>query len=123
VLALVACLGWLFGVEGLPALHQAHHDDHHTHDAMGAVVDHGDHAQAELADHGDDLDQLAIDHPVVPAHDSGGLSHHAVALQAVVPPALEPVTQQQVRVELSTVASAIPFRATKPSARGPPANA
>jgi hypothetical protein len=120
LLALVACIAWLVGVEGLPALHLAHHDDHHTHDASGTVIDHGDHAHADVADHDRDGSQLAIDHPVTPGHDAAGLAHHAVALHASVPPVIAPVTRAQTRCDFALAPRQHRAASATPAARGPP---
>ncbi len=128
-LAIVACLLWLLGTEVLPAVHLAHHDDHHTHGANGAVVDvdHGDHHHAvakSSAEHRErDLAQLAIDHPVEPGHQAGGVAHHAVAVLQAAPPALPPVIQLEAHVVPTVVALPAIAIGTQPSARGPPSQA
>ena len=127
MLGLLACILWLFGIEALPAIHLAHHDDHHTHDASGSIVelDHGDHHH-EIATSKpvhEDLAQLAIDHPVETGHQAGGVAHHAVALLQAVSPTLPPVTQLEARLTPARIAFSIVSIGTQPSARGPPANA
>jgi len=126
VLALLACLAWLFGVEVLPAIHQVHHHDDHTHDASGAMVsiDHGDHHHevAKLSgdrDHDRDR-QLAIDHPVEPGHQAGGVAHHAVALHVAVPPQLAPIDFTIAYDELAIEESLTSARVVASFARGPP---
>jgi hypothetical protein len=121
-LAIVASLLWLLGTEALPALHEAHHDDHHTHDATGGViVDHGTHhhtIRKPAAKH--HREQLAIDHPVS-GHQAGGVAHHAVAMMQALPPALPPVVQLEERVVSTPIELPLIAIGTQPAARGPPA--
>jgi hypothetical protein len=141
--ATIACLLWLLGVEVLPNLHLASHDEStHEHTPAGMIVtvtfgaaahahdgsvhshDAADRA-AELARHAEreqHRDQLAIDDPVS-AHVASGLAHRALALHAPPPPLLAPLPV----VRLVTNAIAVPvgrasvaFVATA-DARGPPA--
>ncbi|MBA2542458.1 MAG: hypothetical protein H0V17_22645, partial [Deltaproteobacteria bacterium] len=90
-LAFIACLAWVLGIVGLPALHLTHHDADHTHADTGAIVAHDSHGHDHVSverDHDRDLEQLAIDHPIESGHQAGGVAHHAVALHQPVPPAI-----------------------------------
>src|SRR5687768_4644764 len=61
--AVLACVLWLLGVEVLPALHLARHDDHHTHAADGAIVSvaRGSHRHDDGAVHADHDHDAEID--------------------------------------------------------------
>lgn len=125
---MIACLLWVFGIEALPALHLLHHDDHHTHDASGAIVDHGDHTHEQLAavtsdDHDRDHGQLAIDHPVDSGHQAGGVAHHAVAMVSPVLPAVPPVATHLTELAPHVSRISIVAIGTQPAARGPPSKA
>lgn len=122
---MLACFLWLLGVEALPALHLADHDDHHTHDASGAIVDHGDHHHAtETADSKPrDRAQLAIDHPVEQGHQAAGAAHHAVAMLQSALPAVVPIAQQVTQLAPATDVISITSIGTQPVARGPPSQA
>lgn len=65
VFAVVACLLWLLGVEVLPNLHLAFHDDDHTHAAGVIVV-----ARVTLEDH---------DHTGAAAHQHDDAHHSELA--------------------------------------------
>ncbi|MBA3455138.1 MAG: hypothetical protein H0T42_18760 [Deltaproteobacteria bacterium] len=143
VIATIACVLWLLGVEVLPNLHLSSHDasthDHtpsgmivtvtfgaaaHAHDGSVHSHDAADRA-AELAQHAareQPRDELAIDDPVS-THVASGLAHHAVALHAPSPPLLAPLPV--VRLVTNTIALPVgrlqvAFVATA-DARGPPA--
>jgi hypothetical protein len=124
-LAMFACFLWLLGIEALPAIHLAHHDDHHTHDASGAIVDNGDHQHAAQAADSDrrDLGQLAFDHPIEPGHQADGAAHHAVALLQPLVPAIPLVARKVTQLVPSQAVISIVTIGTQPSARGPPTKA
>jgi hypothetical protein len=123
VLAILASVLWLLGVVVLPAVHEGRHARNHTHAADGTiVVDHGDHQhlaiEREHRDHS--RGQLAVDHPVDPGHQAGGVAHHQVAMQHAVPPALpvapEPIEHAGVAIgDPQITALVVPA-----AARGPP---
>lgn len=122
-IALVACFLWLLGTEALPALHQAHHDDHHTHATDGTVIDHGTHHHVVKKKPGKHhRDQLAIDHPIGFGHQAAGVAHHAIAMLQAVSPALSPVVRLEARVAVPPIKLPVIAIGTQPSARGPPAN-
>ncbi|MBA2538060.1 MAG: hypothetical protein H0V17_00370 [Deltaproteobacteria bacterium] len=126
--AIVACLAWVLGIVGLPALHLAHHDADLTHADTGAIVAHDshrhghDHVSVER-DHDRDLEQLAIDHPIESGHQAGGVAHHAVALHQPVPPAIALVTACELQHAPPVLPIAVTAPAAQPAARGPPSNA
>lgn len=125
-LALVACFLWLLGTEALPALHQAAHDSHHTHDANGVIeIDHGNHHHtvATKTVKRQRSQRLAIDHPIDSGHQAGGVAHHAIAMLQALPPALPPVAQLEKRVASAPLAIPLVSIGTQPSARGPPSHA
>jgi hypothetical protein len=143
--AATAILLWLLGVEVLPNLHLAGHDDDHTHTPAGTIVvvtfddaaphRHADgsvHAHApETSDAGDagdadhDVpaprrgDQLAID---TPAHAAAGIAHRALALLQAPPPATAPVEVPRVTWWIDAAPAAAPqsLFVARASARGPP---
>jgi hypothetical protein len=57
-LAVATCVLWLLGVEVLPNLHLATHDEHHTHAADGSILGDGDGD----GDHDHDHAAIAEDH-------------------------------------------------------------
>jgi len=122
---MVTCLAWLLAIVGLPALHETHHDADHTHASDGSIVHQHDargrHVSKPTRDHR--RGQLAIDHPVEPGHQAGGVAHHAVAVLQATPPALPPICQRIARVAPAPIRIAILAIHTQPSARGPPSNA
>lgn len=121
VLAILAMLAWLLGVEALPAAHLAHHEADHSHDVTGAIVHHVDHDHvAPPAEHHTDLAQLAIDHPIEPGHQAGGVAHHAVALYQAEPPQLPIVELAVSHDELALPTILTTTRAVATSARAPP---
>jgi len=134
--AVTACLLWLLGVEVLPNLHLASHDDHHTHAADGTIVhvSFGEHSHAHAdgtvhADHDHDRtqrhetnDQLAIDAPS--GHAAAGIAHHAIALHDPPPPVLAPIAIDRLtwQIEHAPTDHLVATTALRPSARGPPAD-
>jgi len=141
--AIVTCLLWLVGIEILPNLHLATHDDTtHTHGPTGMIVtvsfgapahahDDGSIHSHDAADHAADLtrqadrerhrDQLALDNPVS-THAAGGLAHHALALHSPPPPLLAPLPVVRLvssQIALPAGRVGIAFVATA-DARGPP---
>lgn len=120
VLAIVATVLWLLAIVVLPALHEGRHANDHTHAADGTIVSHGDHshviAKREHTDHG----QLAVNHPVDPGHQAGGVAHHAVALHQALPPALPVAPEAIDRETVAIVAAQITALGVAAAARGPP---
>jgi hypothetical protein len=139
-LAIVACLLWLAGVELLPAIHQARHDElaPHTHDSGGMVVtvSFGEpphrHVDGTAHVHAPPVVRYS---PVRPKHDgksrirdaaggghAAGLAHHAVALLAPPPPILTPLPVDRRPTFDAPVESRVLVSATVPeaAARGPP---
>lgn len=114
VLATILALSWVLGIETLPALHLAAHDDDHTHDASGTIVrvTFGGHRHADGTVHGAHaielevaapksrrIEQLAVRGPS--DHAASGIAHHATALQSSPPPLLEPLAVTRAWVEIS----------------------
>jgi hypothetical protein len=121
VLAVIACMLWLLGVEAFPAIHLAHHEADHSHDAMGTIVHHGDHDHtAPAAPSQRDLAQLAIDHPVDPGHQADGVAHHAVALHQPYPVQLPFVVCTAIDDSFTQPLISASARAVTTVARGPP---
>ncbi|MBA3459540.1 MAG: hypothetical protein H0T46_06240 [Deltaproteobacteria bacterium] len=142
-LAIIACLLWLVGVELLPAIHQASHDElaPHRHDSGGMVITVSFGAPAHRH-----VDGVEHEHaapvvryaPVRPKHDgksrmtdgaagdhAAGLAHHAVALLAPPPPMLTPLPVDRRPTSVKPLPIRIPSSATVPeaAARGPPVRA
>lgn len=149
-LAATACLLWLLGVEVLPSLHLASHEDDHTHEADGTIVvvvasHDAEHAAAHAAerDHDHLHDRAAADHDARPrarrdrtdgpaaielapsAHAAAGIAHHAIALHRPPPPLLEPldVLRAAWQIEHRPAARLHDDLHARPNARGPPASA
>lgn len=125
-IARLACLVWLLAVVGLPALHEAHHAADHSHAADGAIVSHrhdahGHHVSAERTTARRAPRQLAIDHPVEPGHQAGGVAHHAIALHQPEPPAIAPAPRVELERDAPILRSHASSFVAHPSARGPPA--
>lgn len=142
-LAAIACLLWLLGVEVLPNLHLATHDESapHTHTASGLIVtvSFGEtthrHADGSVHSHaapdGEPADgepanerandALAIELPP-DLHVAAGLAHRELALHDPPPPDLDPVAPTRLvtlAVALADDHPALEAHATA-SARGPP---
>jgi hypothetical protein len=120
VLAILACMLWLLGVEAFPAIHLAHHEADHSHDAMGTIVHHGDHDHTAPTAPKRDLEQLAIDHPVEPGHQADGIAHHAVALHQPAPPQLPAVIRIATADTFALALISAGARIVATAARGPP---
>lgn len=134
VVATIACLLWLLGVEVLPNLHLASHDaSTHEHTPAGTIVtvtfgsaphahDGSVHSH-DAADHAAERrDELAIDDPVS-THVASGLAHRAIALHEPPPPLLAPLPVVQLVTNVVALPAGrvdIAFVATT-DARGPPA--
>lgn len=122
VLAIVASVVWFFGLVVLPAVHEGRHARNHTHAADGTiVVDHGDHQHVAPEPEHRDLGQLAVDHPVDPGHQAGGVAHGQIAMQQAVPPALPVAPEPIVRASVAIGDPQITALAITAAARGPPA--
>jgi len=142
-LAIVACLLWLAGVELLPAIHQARHDElaPHRHDSGGMVVtvSFGEpaHRHVDGIEHAH-APPIARYAPVRPKHDgksrlsdgavgdhAAGLAHHAVALLAPPPPLATPLPVDRRPTFVAPLPTRILISATVPAAaaRGPPVRA
>jgi hypothetical protein len=139
-IALWTCVLWLLGAEVLPALHQAGHDDHHTHAADGSILareleQHFAAHEAGLAHHHHPVkreprrprrphsEQTALDH-AGSGHAATGIAHHAAAVQRPARPVLSPLpiappTWRVVYERHDQLARTI---AARPNARGPPAH-
>ncbi|MEO8705502.1 MAG: hypothetical protein ABI867_36060 [Kofleriaceae bacterium] len=138
-IAMWTCLLWLLGAELLPALHQADHDDQHTHAPDGSIIrlqleQHFAAHEAGLSHHHHPTPSAkraprprrprselpAIEH--ANGHAANGIAHHAVALHRPAPPLLQPlpaaplewrvVDVRETQVALAPLA--------RPTARGPP---
>ncbi len=148
-LGALLALAWLLGVEVLPALHQAGHDDGapHDHTPAGTIVtvsfdtaphDHGDgrvHAHPDTAAREPEVQ--AADRPRTPrrvpedtsldtpahAHTAVGLAHHLAALHAPPPPELIPAEPDRTSIELARDPDRrlTDTHHAAPRARGPPA--
>lgn len=138
VLAIVACLLWLGGVELLPALHQASHADAapHTHTADGMVITvsfgEAPHRHDDGSVHRHEDARIRYGR-VKPRHDqrsrlrdqldhAAGLAHHALALRAAAPPVTEPVPVDRLVIFIEPATERLLVSATVPeaAARGPP---
>ena len=137
-----ACFLWLLGVEVLPNLHLAFHDDDdHTHASTGMIVkvsfnephDHGDgiHTHDEhdaSAISASDSKRKASDQVAIGQfetnHAAAGLAHHALALHRPAPPLIAPLPVDRLILWVSDAPIERPVLAstTRPSARGPPAS-
>jgi hypothetical protein len=134
-LALAAAALWLAGVEALPALHEALHDQlaPHVHTA-GAIVtvsfEDTTHRHPDGTIHFATPRAARRGHPV---HDgqpragklvghAAGLAHHAAAIAPAAPPILHPLPVDRRPVLLAVrPGSAIAARRSPPAtARGPP---
>ena len=134
-LALAAVALWLTGVEALPALHEALHDQlaPHVHTAGGLVTvsfDDTTHRHADGTIHFATPRAPRRGHPVRDgqprtrdvAQHAAGLAHHAAAIAPAAPPILHPLPVDRRPVLLvvragSAISAAPPPVAT---ARGPP---
>jgi len=132
--AICAALLWLLGVEALPNLHLALHENDHSHATDGTIVGSAqferEYAEARakrglpprVLEHGHEhrkRDQLAFDHA---PHAANGIAHHATALHQPAPPLTTPVAAPHAEAwrfaepsDRIDLASAI-----RPSARAPP---
>ena len=137
-LALAACVLWLLGVEVLPALHVAHHDDDHAHVAGSIirVVENDTHQHGGVShSHGAaELEFVELSRPKLPTgelafsdpdagHEAAGLAHHATALLQPPLPVVEPLPVDPNAwwiVDEAHARSDIAL-AHRPVARGPPA--
>jgi len=139
---MITCLLWLVGIEVLPNLHLASHDDStHTHVPSGMIVTvsfestHSHDGTVHSHDAADDAaertvaeqrthhrrDQLAIDVPLS-AHAATGIAHHALALHSPPPPLLAPLPVVHLVSNLIALPAGrvhVAFVATA-DARGPP---
>jgi hypothetical protein len=134
-MALAAVALWLAGVEALPALHEALHDQlaPHVHTAGGIVTvsfEETTHRHADGTIHFATPRAHRRSHPVRDgqphtrdvAQHAAGLAHHAAAIAPAAPPILHPLPVDRRPVLLAICAgSAIPA-APPPAAtaRGPP---
>lgn len=137
-LAIAACALWLFGVEALPALHEALHAHlaSHRHDGGSIVVSsfedtthrHPDGTIHFVAPHGHArVERAARDGRarVVDGEAGGhaeGLAHHAAAIAPVPPPVTEPlpVDRRAMIVAIARAAEPIALDPLAAKARGPP---
>ncbi|HEX4417460.1 MAG TPA: hypothetical protein VH165_06145 [Kofleriaceae bacterium] len=136
-LAVAACLLWLIGVEALPALHEALHDQlaPHRHDGGSIVVasfEDSTHRHPDgtihfvaphaHADHSRRRPDDGRAHATGPAGHAAGLAHHAAALAPTAPPVTWPLPIDR-RAILVAVARSVELVAIDPlaaTARGPP---
>jgi hypothetical protein len=80
----MTCVLWLLGVEVLPNLHLAHHEDDHTHAADGTIVASHEHEHEHELDHehgagagaDHDHDHGDADHDGDADHHDGDADHH-----------------------------------------------
>jgi hypothetical protein len=137
-LAIVACVLWLVGFEGLPALHLATHDDAapHVHAADGTVihVSFGTHRHADGSVHADhDLKEMTDGHvrhshshdPGVRelhGHADGAIGHRGIAAIPSPPPITKPLPIDRRPTIVAAIVAATPISASTPvaAARGPP---
>jgi hypothetical protein len=121
LVAICAAVLWLLGVEVLPNLHLAVHQDDHSHASDGAIVAHAHHefdADYERArrerdaarrhdvtahhDDGDSHDERDDDKrnrgpsqlafdDALDGHAAAGIAHHATALHQPAPPITNPL--------------------------------
>ena len=133
-LALAAVALWLAGVEALPALHEALHDQlaPHVHTA-GAIVlvsfedtthRHPDgtiHFATPRARHRHPVHD-GQSHTSDVAQHAGGLAHHAAAIAPAAPPILHPLPVDRRPLLLAICAGSAITAAPPPAAtaRGPP---
>jgi hypothetical protein len=139
-LALVACSLWVLGVEGLPALHQATHDElaahRHEHGSIVTVsFDDTTHRHPDgtiHAAHGADPPstprpahrQSADGEPTASSgtDHADGLAHHAAALASPPPPITRPLPidrRPSALVVVHTI-ELVPCDPLAATARGPP---
>jgi hypothetical protein len=134
-LALAACALWLGGVEVLPAVHQAVHDQlaPHRHDG-GSIVTvsfedtthrHPDGSIHYVAPKARPAHPPASDgssHASDRAGHAAGLAHHAAALAPVPPPITRPlpVDRRPCSVAVERSVALIDRDPLAPNARGPP---
>jgi hypothetical protein len=130
MLALVAAVLWLAGVELVPNLHLALHDSlaAHTHDGDTTVfaphhhADGSEHRVVMRAGHRvrtHSRHDLALELE----HGAHSLAHHAAALQPAPAPILVPLPIDRRPVEAAAIAIIEPSSRVVPhaTARGPPA--
>ena len=126
-LALAAALLWLLGIELLPNLHVALHDDlaPHTHVAGGIVftVTYGEpiHVHPDGTIHRParptrDRDAIGTH------HGDGSLAHHAAAIAPLPPPITKslPIDRHAMIVAIATGVDLVSLDPLAASARGPP---
>lgn len=141
--AVFACLLWLLGVEVLPNLHLAHHDDTpHTHAANGMVITvsferagaEGMHRHADGSIHEDHAapasasakrGRAPIDTSITAPldnHAASGLAHRALALLDPPPPDVSVDRVDRVATDLVIEPAGRPsvVASTTADARGPP---
>jgi hypothetical protein len=119
--ALLAAFAWLVGVEVLPDIHLALHDElaPHVHDGDRVVYLDADHD-----DGGDDHEDSVGTHVEgALQHGAHSLAHHAVAVRPTLPSLVVPlpVDRRPTRVAIAIARDLTSIAATLPRARGPPA--
>ncbi|HEY0191264.1 MAG TPA: hypothetical protein VGC42_09105 [Kofleriaceae bacterium] len=133
-LAIATCSLWLFGVEALPAVHEALHAHlaPHRHDGGSIVVAsfedtthrHPDGSIHFVAPHGKRVvrDGRARLTAGQLAGHADGLAHHAAAIAPVPPPVTAPlpVDRQAMLVAIAKAAEPVALDPLAATARGPP---
>jgi hypothetical protein len=134
-MALAACLLWLAGVEGLPALHETTHDRlaPHRHDSGSIVTvsfedtthrhpDGSIHFASPRRPGGGKAPHDGRPRATDATHHADGLAHHAAALAPASPPVTRPLPIDR-RPSALAVARSIELVTRDPlaaTARGPP---